>query len=206
MNILVVGCGKVGTSLCNQLSAQGHDVSAVNRTADAFAGLSSDFNGYTTVGVEIDQEVLKRAGIESCDAVVSVTANDNTNIMIAQLAKEYFHVPKVFARINDPNKSAVFTRLGVQNTCPTELTVATLVSALNENKATDNVCIGTHTMVFTEMVVPKEYVGKKISEIQLEENEVVIAVEHENKKIEGAILCSRELVQGDLLIFAKFVD
>ncbi len=206
MNVLVVGCGKVGTSLCNLLSAEGHDVSVVNRTADAFAGLSPDFNGYTTVGVEIDQEVLKSAGIESCDALVSVTADDNTNIMVAELAQKFFHVPKVFARINDPSKSAVFAELGVQNTCPTELTVATLLSALNENKATDNVCIGTHTMVFTEMKVPKEFVGKRVSEIKLEENEVIIAVEHKDRKIEGALLCRKELEQGELLIFAKFVD
>ena len=206
MNILVVGCGKVGTSLCNLLSAEGHDVSVVNRTADAFSGLAPDFTGYTTLGVEIDQDVLKRAGVESCDALVAVTIDDNTNIMAAQLAKEFFHVPKVFARINDPSKCEVFSDIGIHTTCPTDLTVATLVSAINENEATENVCIGTHTMVFTEMNIPKEYIGIKVSDIKFEQNEVLIAVEHEDRKIEGIILNNHELIRGDKLIFAKFVD
>lgn len=206
MNILVVGCGKVGVNLCNMLSAEGHDVSVVNRTAEPLSGLSSDFTGYTTVGVAIDQDVLKRAGIESCDVIAVVTADDNTNIMVGQLAKEFFKVPKVFVRINDPQKSEVFAKLGLQTICPTNLTVASLCSAINVSTETGNVSIGSHTMIFSEMDIPKEYIGIRVSEINFEDNEVLVAIEREDKTINGVFLTNHELAKGDKLIFAKFVD
>ncbi len=206
MNILVVGCGKVGVNLSNILSAEGHDVSVVNKTADEFAGLSPEFTGYTTIGIGIDQDVLRRAGVESCDVLVAVTSDDNTNIMVAQLAKEFFKVPKVFARINDPNKSEVFSKLGLQTICPTNLTVATLCSAVNESTSTGNVSIGSHTMVLSEMDIPKEYIGIRVSEINYEENEVLVAIEREDKTLNKIFLTNYELMRGDKLIFAKFVD
>ncbi len=206
MNILVVGCGKVGVNLCNILSAEGHDVSVVNKTADEFAGLSPEFTGYTTLGIGIDQDVLKRAGVESCDVLVAVTSDDNTNIMVAQLAKEFFKVPKVYARINDPHKCEVFSNLGLQTICPTNLTVATLCSAVNESTSIANVSIGSHTMVLSEMYIPKEYIGIRVSEIKFEENEVLVAIEREDKTLNKVFLTNYELMRGDKLIFAKFVD
>ncbi|MEG0570900.1 MAG: NAD-binding protein, partial [Oscillospiraceae bacterium] len=104
MNIMVVGCGKVGSRLALALCEDGHDVSVVDRYESSFELLGSAFSGFTTIGVPIDQDVLKRAGIEDCDAVAAVSSDDNVNIMVSQLAHEIFKVPTVLARIYDPKR------------------------------------------------------------------------------------------------------
>lgn len=203
MNILVVGCGNVGAALCNSLSAQGHDVSVISDNQEHFANLSPDFNGFTTLGVAIDQDVLRKAGVENVDALAAVTSDDNRNLMIIQLAKEFFHVPKVFARVTDPNKNDVFTELGLKTVCPTNLTVSALCSALNNASAAET-NVGEHTIIMSEVDVPKDYVGKRVSEIEFEENEVLVAIEHADRSLERAFLKNIELLKGDRLIIAKF--
>ena len=203
MNILVVGCGNVGAALCSSLSAQGHDVSVISETQEHFSNLSPDFSGYTTLGVGIDREVLKKAGIENVDALAAVTSNDNKNLMVVQLAKEFFNVPRVFARVTDPDKNAVFTEFGLKTVCPTNLTVAALCASLNsENSA--SVTIGEHTMVMSEVPVPDDFAGKRISEVEFEENEVLVAIEHSDHTLTHDMLKNVELMQGDKLITAKF--
>lgn len=203
MNILVVGCGNVGAALCNSLSAQGHDVSVISETQEHFSNLSPDFSGYTTLGVAIDREILKKAGIENVDALAAVTSNDNKNLMVIQLAKEFFNVPRVFARVTDPNKNAVFTEFGLKTVCPTNLTVATLCAALN-NENTASVNIAGHTMIMSEVEVPDEFAGKRISEVEFEENEVLVAIEHMDHTLSRAFLKNVELQTGDKLIIARF--
>ena len=91
MNILIVGCGKVGSMLASELDRMGHDVAVLDREEAHFTLLDSDFSGYTISGVPIDQDVLKRAGIEGCDAILAMTEDDNVNIMVCQMAKDIFH-------------------------------------------------------------------------------------------------------------------
>lgn len=203
MNILVVGCGNVGAALCDSLSAQGHDVSVISETPEHFSNLSPDFTGYTTLGVGIDRDVLKKAGIENVDALAAVTSNDNKNLMVVQLAREFFRVPRVFARVTDPDKNAVFTEFGLNTVCPTNLTVAALCGALNsENSASVN--IGEHTVIMSEVEVPEEFAGKRVSEVEFEENESLVAIEHSDGTLTRALLKNAELQRGDKLITAKF--
>ena len=206
MNILIVGRGKVGSNLCNCLSIQGHEISVISENEDDFAELSPDFDGYTNVGIVIDQDVLKRAGIETCDVVVAVTQNDNTNLMIVQLAKHIFGVENAYARVNDPKKEDVFSKMGVSTICPTNLTVDAFVSAICETDSSDNVSVGTHNLTVTKLTADSEMVGMRVSELSLENNETIIAVEHENKNVETIFLTNYEIVSGDVLIYAKFVD
>lgn len=203
MNILVVGCGNVGAALCNSLSEQGHDVSVISETQEHFSNLSPDFSGYTTLGTAVDREILKKAGIENVDALAAVTSNDNKNLMVIQLAKEFFHVPRVFARVTDPNKNAVFAEFGLKTVCPTNLTVENLCAALN-NETSASVNIGGHTVAMLETAVPDDFAGKRISEVEFEENEVLIAIEHADRTLTHAIPKNAELMRGDKLITAKF--
>ena len=103
MNILIIGCGRVGSELAELLDKRGHDVSVIDRRPENFDRLPGDFSG-----VPIDQNVLRKAGIESCDAVCAVAQDDDLNIMAAQMAKEIFGVQRVFARISDVDKMDVF--------------------------------------------------------------------------------------------------
>lgn len=206
MNILVVGCGKVGSRLASVLSRQGHDVSVVDRVEENFELLAADFSGFTTHGVPIDQDVLRRAGIESCDALAAVTRDDNVNIMVSQLAREVFHTPKVLARIYDPRRGDVFSHFGLHTVCPTNLTVAAACSALTDSAAPKTINIKSHTVSFSAMPIPKEYLGLHVSDIVFEENEVLYAVEHEDNSIKLVGLDDIVLKKNDRLIFSKLVD
>ncbi len=205
MNILIIGCGKVGSTLCNRLSAQGNDVSVISGDRSEFNDLSPDFSGYTTLGVAIDQDVLKRAGIENCDALVAVTSDDNMNLMVAQLAKEFFHVPRIFARVNDPRKNEVFKEFGLETICPTNLTVSTLCTALMA-EGSSSISVGNHNILMYEVDVPKDLIGKRVSEIDFEDGEVLVAVEHIDNTVSRMFLTNYEIIKGDRLIIAKFAD
>ena len=132
MNILVIGCGRVGAALAVTLDRKGHDVSVIDRNQERFDELSSQFGGFTTTGVPIDQDVLKRAGISTCDALFAVTDEDDMNLMVAQLARQLYNVPKIYARIIDITKSEVFGEMGIKIICPTKLTVNAACSAIEE--------------------------------------------------------------------------
>ena len=137
MNIIIVGCGKVGSRLAYQLSDDGHDVVIVDNDRDAFKALPHEFNGITVVGVPIDQDVLKQAGIESADIFAALSPDDNLNIMACQVAKEIFKVPKVIARIYNPEREYIFHQFGLDTICPTNITVNLLRSKINEDQSSE---------------------------------------------------------------------
>lgn len=110
MNILVIGCGRLGTRLAEMLDERGHDVAVIDYNPDDFRLLSDDFSGITVTGFPMDLEALKSAGIENCDGVAVVTPDDNLNITVSQIAQKFFGVTNVIARISDPRRETVFNR------------------------------------------------------------------------------------------------
>lgn len=206
MNILVIGCGKVGKMLAETLSKKGHDISLVDKIETNFDTLSSDFTGFTTVGVPIDQDVLRRAGIESCDALCAMSNNDNVNIMVAQLATTIFNVEKVLVRVFDPNRGEVFAHFGLQTVCPTNLTVTAVCAALEETADKEKTLnFDNHTVKFTTLDCPKEFVGMKSSEIEYEPREVLFAVIHEGSTMKLSGQQDIEFFAEDKLVFAKII-
>ena len=120
MHMIVVGCGRVGSTVALELVEDGHDVVVIDRRADSFHRLGSDFGGRTMTGVGFDRDVLVEAGITPESAVMAVTSGDNSNILIARVARETFGVQRVAARIYDPKRAVVYERLGI----PTVASVA----------------------------------------------------------------------------------
>ena len=106
--------------------AGGHDVSIVDENVSAFGRLGEDFDGQMVVGSGIDEEVLRRAGIETADCFASVTNGDNRNIMAAQIAQKIFRVNRVITRIYDPIRAEVYRELGLETVCPTTIGAALL--------------------------------------------------------------------------------
>jgi trk/ktr system potassium uptake protein len=129
MHIIIAGCGRVGSQLAQFLAYEGHDVVIIDRNEGSFARLGSTFNGVTLTGVAFDEGLLKEAGIEKADALAAVTNFDNTNLMIAEIARRIFHVP-VVARVYNPEKRYIFTRLGVDYICGTALVAQTIMGKL----------------------------------------------------------------------------
>ncbi|MBA3744542.1 TrkA family potassium uptake protein [Sporichthya sp.] len=120
MHIVIMGCGRVGSTLALALEAKGHDVAVVDQEADAFRRLGSSFSGRRVTGIGFDQETLLEAGIEQADGFAAVSSGDNSNIISARLAREQFGVDNVVARIYDPARAEVYERLGI----PTVATVS----------------------------------------------------------------------------------
>ena len=121
MRIVILGCGRVCAALATKLDQAGHAVSVIDMSSDSFQRLDPQFRGEKIVGNGVDEEVLRRAGIEKADAFAAVTNGDNRNIMASQIAKEIFHVKKVVCRIYDPLRQATYNELGLETICPTTL-------------------------------------------------------------------------------------
>ena len=120
MKVIILGCGRVGSTMARLLSREGHDVTVIDWNADSFRRLG-DYTGKMVIGSGIETDVLKKAGIESADAFVAVTNGDNTNIMSVQVAKEIFKVPKTLARIYDPVRASAYDALGIDTLCTTSI-------------------------------------------------------------------------------------
>ncbi len=206
MNIIVVGCGKVGSMLASSLSREGHDVAVVDRVEENFSLLDSDFVGFTIPGVPIDQDVLKQAGIEGCDAICAMTQDDNVNIMVCQLAKELFHVPIVLARTFDPRKRDTFRHFGINTVCPTRLTVETVKAYLQGADEEKQETFFSSTVSYRTMNVSRGLVGKSVSNVRCMEGEVVFAVAHANGTLTLAQDRHIDLQESDHLIFARVID
>lgn len=130
MRVIILGCGRVGSKLATILDAEGHEVTIIDLQAEQFRRLGPDFKGTAMVGTGIDEDVLRRAGIEQADAFVAVTNGDNTNIMSSQIAKVIFKVPKVVTRIYDQVREDTYHALGLETICPTTIGALTIKNVL----------------------------------------------------------------------------
>lgn len=206
MNILVVGCGKVGSRLAIALSKEGHDVSVVEKDEANMELLGDEFVGFKTIGIPIDLDLLKEAGIESCDAVAAVSQDDNVNIMVSQVASQIFKVPRVLARIYDPKREDVFSHFGLHTVCPTNLTVSAVRSALTEPEIPKMLNFGAHTISFVTVPVESHLYDSQVSDLALEDNHSVFAVLHSDLLLTMYDGQSLKLKHGDKLIVAVVVD
>ncbi|BEL11965.1 TrkA family potassium uptake protein [Actinoplanes sichuanensis] len=113
MHVVIMGCGRLGSTLAQKLDAQGHQVAVIDRDAEAFRRLGDGFGGVTVNGIGFDRDVMRAAGVERADAFAAVSSGDNSNIISARLARETFGVSRVVARIYDSRRAQVYERLGI---------------------------------------------------------------------------------------------
>jgi trk system potassium uptake protein TrkA len=197
MYIIIVGCGRVGSELANLLQKEGHNVVIIDRNAESFRRLGSTFNGITLTGNGFDVELLKEAGIEKADAFCVVTNGDNTNIMAAQVAKKIFKVPKVITRIYDPKRADIYKHLGLDVISGTVLFAAMLRDKIIESHFTGYL-IETGELGVIEIPVKPNFVGKKVSEINIPDEFLVATIVRKK----GAIVPGPDtkLEKSDLLM------
>jgi trk system potassium uptake protein TrkA len=132
MRYLIVGCGRVGSTLAKLLIADNHDVTVVDENPAAFKRLGNRFGGNVEVGTGIDYDVLKRAGAERADGFIAVTDGDNRNVMAALIAQRMFRIPKIVARIYDPPRGQLYRELGIETFSPTTLGAQIIRDRLND--------------------------------------------------------------------------
>jgi trk system potassium uptake protein TrkA len=119
MRVLIMGCGRVGSELSHALGAAGHEVTVIDKRAEAFDRYPPGVHARTIVGLGFDRDVLEEAGIKEADAFIAVSSGDNSNIVSARVALEHYHVPKVIARIFDPQRAEIYERLNIPTVATT---------------------------------------------------------------------------------------
>ena len=130
MNVVIVGCGRVGATLAADLDRRGHKVTIVDLATRAFDRLPSSFRGNAFRGDGTDEDTLRRAGAEGADVFLALTEGDNRNVMAAQLAVEALGIERVVAKINDPVRAEAYADLGIATICRTDFMTYALLSHL----------------------------------------------------------------------------
>ncbi len=129
-NVIVVGCGRVGSQLASLLSENGNNVCVIDRDPQAFRNLGRNFDGLTVRGVGFDEEVLNHAGAAECDVLAAVTQYDNTNLMVAEVASRLCGIPHVIARLYNPDHERAYMQLGIDYVCGTSLVAEDVFSKI----------------------------------------------------------------------------
>jgi trk system potassium uptake protein TrkA len=135
MKIVIVGCGRVGARLASLLDEDGHEVTVLDNDTYSFRRLPTSFGGTALFGNGVDEEALKRAGIEAADVFVAVTQGDNRNVMSCQIAKHIFNVPRVVCRIYDPLREEMYNSLGLETISPTKVFAQLLREKIETSEA-----------------------------------------------------------------------
>lgn len=165
MHVVIVGCGRVGSSLARQLLAAGHTVAVIDKRAGSFERFLADWDGQKIVGYGFDRDRLQEAGIERADALAAVTSGDNSNIMVARIAKETYQVGRVMARIYDPRRAGVYERLGIPTVATVEWTTDQALRRLLPDTNRAEWVDATGGVALVERRLPDHWVGRKLGEL-----------------------------------------
>ncbi len=201
-NIIVVGCGRVGSQLANLLSSNPHhNVCVIDRNPEAFLNLGRDFNGSTIQGVGFDEDVLRRAGIQNCKAVAAVTQSDNANLMVAQVAKQLFGVEQVITRLYNPNHERTYQQLGLDYVCGTSLVAEGVFSKIETGHGSHLDTFGEfEVLIFSLNLESKGKSTIRASEIEKEHSIRIIAFERKDGSASSIPTADSILYEGDSVL------
>jgi trk/ktr system potassium uptake protein len=166
VHFVIMGCGRVGSTLAHILEEQGHDVSIVDRDEEAFRRLGSQFQGKRVKGIGFDRDTLREAGIEQAEAFAAVSSGDNSNILAARVARETFGVDNVVARIYDPGRAEVYQRLGIPTVATVRWTADQMIRRLLPHGAEPEWRDPSGTVRLAEVAVDTRWIGERISSIE----------------------------------------
>ncbi|MXP22332.1 TrkA family potassium uptake protein [Gordonia sp. HNM0687] len=199
MQVVIMGCGRVGSSLAMAMQKRGHEVAVIDRDESSFIRLSPQFTGTTVLGVGFDRDVLTRAGIEKADAFAAVSSGDNSNIISARVARETFGIDRVVARIYDAKRAQVYQRLGIPTVATVPWTTERFVSALGETSTTIEWRDPSGSLVIAELEVDESWIGVSVGKFQEETGGRVAFLNRLGNPILPDV---KTVVQQDDLIYA----
>ncbi|MBO0808469.1 MAG: TrkA family potassium uptake protein [Actinobacteria bacterium] len=166
MHIVIMGCGRVGSTLAHILEEQGHSVAVIDQDRDAFRRLGSGFKGKKITGVGFDQDVLVEAGIEEAGAFAAVSSGDNSNVIAARVVRESFGVERVAARIYDPRRAEVYQRLGIPTVATVRWTADQMLRRLLPEGPEPLWRDPTGAVVLAEVAYSPAWVGEKLQSLE----------------------------------------
>ncbi len=203
MRILIMGCGRVGSDLSLQLLEGGHDVTVIDKNAQAFVRYPPG-DAKRIVGLGFDRDILEGAGVREADAFVAVSSGDNSNIVSARVAREYYKVPRVIARIYDPRRAEIYERLNIPTVATTKWGVKQIQLMLLHDRQEIRESMGGGDILRVRVPIPSHLVGKTVTEINVPGKLQVIGVSRGG----GGFIPTEQdtLQQGDFLAVVTTKD
>lgn len=203
MHVVIVGCGRVGSTLARELSSQGHTVAIIDRKPEAFSRLGESFTGTRIVGIGFDRDVLVEAGIERAGALASVTNGDNSNILIARVAREEFGLERVVARIYDPKRAEIYERLGIATVATVKWTSERILRRILPDLPAVEWTDPSAKVVLVERELPKSLVGTRIVDLDTAFARIATV-----RRLGAALIPDRDTVvqEGDVVYIAASSD
>ena len=162
VHVVIVGCGRVGSTLGRELVAAGHTVAVIDRKSEAFSRLGESFTGQKITGIGFDRDILIEAGIEKAGALAAVTNGDNSNILIARVAREEFGIERVVARIYDPKRAEIYERLGIATVATVKWTSERILRRILPELPAVEWTDPSAKVVLVERELPKSSVGNRV--------------------------------------------
>ncbi len=183
MRIIIVGCGRSGSGLALALSKSGHTVTVIDSDAATFSNLGPDFKGETIEGIGFDQEILLKAQIDRSDSLGAFTSSDESNAVIARIAREIYHVPKVVARLYDREKAEIYKQLGIQTLSATTWGIKRATDILTYSPLDAVFSFGNGDVELVKIEVPSLMAGRKVHDMTVLGDIHVVAIERGNKTL-----------------------
>lgn len=166
MHVVIMGCGRVGSTLAKELEIAGHTVAIIDQDREAFRRLGADFKGQTVAGVGFDRDTLIDAGIERAEAFAAVSNGDNSNIIAARVARETYGISNVVARIYDPGRAEIYQRLGIPTVATVLWTTDQILRRLNPDGSRSEWRDASGVVKLCEMHIDKAWFGRTIALIE----------------------------------------
>jgi len=198
MNIIVVGCGRVGSELAYRLYQSGHRVTVIDIAASAFANLPHDFRGRTLEGEPLNQDILRRAGIDQADGIALVTSSDSVNAVVAQVAREVYGISNIVVRNYEPQWRSMYEVFNLQVVSSSSWGAQRLEELLYHVKMRSVFSAGNGEVEIYEFTVPEAWVDKPIKDLLPDENCIPVGL----TRAGTALLPDMDiqLVEGDIVL------
>lgn len=205
MKVIVVGLGRMGLGLSQNLIKKGHKVTVIDSNPEALEALGDNFKGEKVLGFGFDREVLTAARIDKVDAVVSCTESDEINAVIARVAKNVYRVPHVVARLYDTKKAEIYHRLGIQTISTTAWGIERATEFLTYNQLDSVYDIGNGTVNLVRIEVPSLLVGHQVNELTVLGEIHVVSISRSNKTFiptRGTVLEAEDILYISVIVAA----
>jgi trk system potassium uptake protein TrkA len=177
VRVIIMGCGRVGILLTQELAKTGHEVAVIDKNPAAFDRLPPGFEAKQIVGLGFDRDVLEEAGIKEADAFLAVSSGDNSNIVSARVAREHYHVPNVIARIYDPMRAEIYERLNIPTVSTTRWGVKQIMLMLSFEREEIRESLAGGDLIRLRLAVPDHLIGKRVSSLNVDGKILVVGVD-----------------------------